>query len=142
MPNAASSHGGNARVLVVPVLHAAAHRVAALAAAVLAVALSSSATAHAEPAPDVPAADPKAQCESPEVGGLFVPAPSTDAVTHAVCQYIVDSYFYYDTYDDGAYTGTLVYRDGAKVPTERPVLQKPLNIPTGPAPLLLIGPPS
>lgn len=136
MPNAASAHGGNARVLVVPVINALTTcAVAALAAAAL-----STAVAHADP--DVPAVDPKAQCESPEVGGLFLAEPSPDAVTRSVCQYIVDSYFYYDTYDDGAYTGTLVYRDGAKVPTERPVIPGLLNLPTGRGPLLLIGPPS
>jgi len=81
-------------------------------------------------------ADPRAQCESPEFGGVFITTSAAqDPVIHSVCQYIVEGYFYYDNYDNGAYTGTLVYRDGAKVPTERPVMPEVLNSP-GALPLI------
>ena len=76
--------------------------------------------------------DPRIGCESPEVGGVFVSATPT----HAECQYIVTGSFYYDTYDNGVYTGTLVYRDGAKVPTERPQIPETFTMPGG-VPLLV-----
>jgi hypothetical protein len=90
-----------------------------------------SAVAHADPpAPEVPTGDPQAECESPDFGGVFTTAPaSPDGVTHAVCQYIVEGKFYYDNYDNGVYTGTLVYRDGAKVPTGRPVMPGTFQLP-------------
>jgi hypothetical protein len=81
--------------------------------------------ANAEPAPDLPPPDPRGQCESPDFGGVFV----VTSPTLAECQYIVSGAFYYDNYDNGLYTGTLVYRDGAKVPTERPVMPETLTIP-------------
>jgi hypothetical protein len=84
-----------------------------------------------------PVVDLKAQCESPEVGGVFVTAPGQ--VTHSECQYIVEGYFYYDNYDNGAYTGTLVYRDGAKVPTERPQLPELLTAIPSDKPLIFPG---
>lgn len=134
MPNAARSYGRNARVLVVPVFHTAAMcAVAALAAAPLVL----SAVAHAQPAPVMPVGDPRAACESQEFGGVWVDA----GAPHAVCQYIVEGQFYYDDYDNGTYTGTLVYRDGAKVPTERPPIPELLTVPSGRPPLVLIGPP-
>ncbi len=97
-----------------------------------------SAVAHADPDSDAPA-DPKAQCDSPEVGGVFATSTTPDQVTHAVCQYIVEGHFYYDNFENGAYTGTLVYRDGAKVPTERPQIPDVLTIP-GSGPIPLFGP--
>jgi hypothetical protein len=103
--------------------------VAALAATLAAGPLILSAIAHADP--DAPAEDPRVQCESPEFGGVFIATTTPDGVAHAVCQYIVEGQFYYDNYDNGTYTGTLVYRDGAKVPTERPVMPGLLNIPGG-----------
>jgi hypothetical protein len=125
-------------------------KVLALVAALAAAPVVLSAVANADPDPDpnpdpgvpaaadtpaadpgVPAADPKAQCESREVGGVFVAGATTpDGVTHAACQYIISGHFYYDNYDNGAYTGTLVYRDGAKVPTERPPMPELLTVPT------------
>lgn len=135
MPNAASSYGDNARVLVVPVFHAAGMcAVAAFAAAPLML----SAVAQADPDPAVPAADPRAECESLAFGGVWV----DDGAPHSVCQYIVEGQFYYDNYDNGSYTGTLVYRDGGKVPTERPVMPELLTIPGGVPPLVAIAPPS
>jgi hypothetical protein len=99
-----------------------------------------SALAHADPDPDpnpnpdpnpaVPVADPRAECEAPEFGGVFITNATTpDGVTHAVCQYIVEGHFYYDNYDNSTYTGTLVYRDGAKVPTDRPQMPELLTNP-------------
>lgn len=76
--------------------------------------------------------DPRIGCESPEFGGVFVPVTAT----YAECQYIVTGSFYYDGYDNGVYTGTLVYRDGAKVPTERPQMPETFTAPGG-VPLLL-----
>jgi hypothetical protein len=115
----------------VPFINASAIRrgreVAALVAAFAAAPLVCSAVAHSDPDPVVPADDPRAQCEAPEFGGVFV----TASAAHSECQYIVEGYFYYDNYDNGAYTGTLVYRDGAKVPTERPVMPELLNSPRG-----------
>jgi hypothetical protein len=112
--------------------------VAACAGALAAVALTMSAVATADPdpgpdpGPPTPVADPQAQCASPEVGGVYKTDPATgDHVTHTECQYIVEGHFYYDNYADGVYTGTLVYRDGAKVPTERPQLPELLTIPPG-----------
>lgn len=106
-------------------------KVAALVAAFAAAPLVCSAVAHSDPDPVVPA-DPRAECESPEFGGVFITTSAAqDPVSHSVCQYIVEGYFYYDNYDNGAYTGTLVYRDGAKVPTERPVMPELLNSPGG-----------
>lgn len=107
-------------------------KVVALAAALAAAPSILCAVAHADPDPDpnVPAGDPKTQCESDEFGGLFVIGDTTpDGVLHGVCQYIVEGHFYYDNYDNGTYTGTLVYRDGAKVPTERPQLPETLTVP-------------
>jgi hypothetical protein len=105
-------------------------KVAALVAALAAAPVVLSAVAHADPDPNAPAVDPKAQCETPEVGGVFITtAAAPGQVTHSVCQYIVEGYFYYDNYENGTYTGTLVYRDGAKVPTERPQLPELLTTP-------------
>ncbi|TRW89251.1 hypothetical protein FK535_00080 [Mycolicibacterium sp. 018/SC-01/001] len=84
-----------------------------------------SAAASAQPAP--PPVDPRAGCESPDFGGLFVAVTAT----HAECRYIVSGSFYWDNYDDGVYTGTLVYRDGAKVPTERPQIPEQFTMPGG-----------
>ena len=107
-------------------------KVAALVAAFAAAPLVCSAVAHSDPDPVVPAGDPRAECESPEFGGVFITAATPqDAATHSECQYIVEGYFYYDNYDNGAYTGTLVYRDGAKVPTERPMMPELLTSPRG-----------
>jgi hypothetical protein len=132
MPNAAWSYGDNARVLVVPVFNATAMcAIAALAATPFVL----SAAAHADPAP---VGDPRAECESPAFGGHWV----DEVPPHAVCQYIVEGQFYYDSYDNGSYTGTLVYRDGSKVPTERPVIPELLTIPNGLPPLVAIAPPS
>lgn len=87
-----------------------------------------SAVANAEPDPAAPVVDPRAQCESPEMGGVFVTTPTPPgAIPHAECHYIIEGQFYYDNYDGGAYTGTLVYRDGAKVPTERPPMPERLE---------------
>lgn len=103
-------------------------RVAALCAACAAVPLLLSAVARAEPDPVAPAPDPQAACEAPEYGGVYVPGPtSQDGTIHGQCQYIVSGHFYYDNYDNGAYVGTLVYRDGARVPTERPVMPELLG---------------
>jgi len=135
MPNAASSYGDNARVLVVPVFNAA---VMGAVAALAVTPLVLSAVAHADPDPAVPVGDPRAECESLEFGGVWV---DNDA-PHSLCQYIVEGQFYYDNYDNGSYTGTLVYKDGAKVPTERPVMPGLLTVPSGRPPLVLIGPPS
>lgn len=106
-------------------------KVAVLAAA-MAGPLLLSAVAHAEPDPAAPVVDVRAQCESVEFGGVFVPTPATDGTAaRAECQYIVEGQFFYDTYDNGAYVGTLVYRDGAKVPTERPVIPENFTMPGG-----------
>jgi hypothetical protein len=107
-------------------------KVAAFVAALAAGPLVLSAVAHADPGPDpdAPSVDPKAQCDSPEVGGVLTTSTTPDQVTHATCQYIVEGQFYYDNYENGTYTGTLVYRDGAKVPTERPQLPELLTIPS------------
>ncbi|WP_422744133.1 hypothetical protein ACN27E_20200 [Mycobacterium sp. WMMD1722] len=117
-----------------PVIHTA----AMCAVAALATPLVLTAVAHADPAPAVPAGDPRTVCESREFGGLWVDGDAP----HAVCQYIVEGRFYYDTYDNGSYSGTLVYQDGAKVPTERPVIPELFTMPGGRPPLVLIGPPS
>ena len=61
---------------------------------------------------------------------------SPDGTTHTQCQYIVEGHFYYDNYDNGTYAGTLVYRDGARVPTERPVMPEMLQVPGGRSPLI------
>jgi hypothetical protein len=82
--------------------------------------------AHAEPDPNAPAVDPKAQCDSPEVGGVFV-TDVQDGVSRSVCQYIVSGHFYYDTFENGQYVGTSVYRDGATRPTERPEIPEVLG---------------
>jgi hypothetical protein len=106
-------------------------RLAILAVACAALPLLVSATAHAEPDPAVPPApvDARAQCEAPDFGGVFVPDPANPAL--AECQYIVEGLFYYDTYDNGVYTGTLVHQDGAKVPTERPQMPEQLGVLAG-----------
>lgn len=104
-----------------------------------AAALLFGAVAHADPDPNAPVVDLKAQCESFEFGGVFVAEPTApDGVARAVCQYTVDGYFYYDNYENGAYTETLVYRDGAKVPTERPQIPETLTVPEG-LPGLIFG---
>ena len=103
---------------------------AGLAAAFAAAPVLLSGAAHSQPAP--PPVDPRIGCESPEFGGVFVPVTAT----YAECQYIVTGSFYYDGYDNGVYTGTLVYRDGAKVPTERPQMPETFTAPGG-VPLLL-----
>ncbi len=87
-----------------------------------------SAVAHADP--NAPAVDPRAQCESPEFGGVFV-TDVQDGIPRSVCQYIVEGYFYYDTFENGTYVGTSVYRGGATRPTERPVIPEVLGIPEG-----------
>lgn len=112
-------------------------KVAVVAAAFAAAPLLLSAVAHAEPDPNAaPLVDPAALCASPDVGGVFIAAPAApDGVARSECQYIVEGYFYYDNYENGAYTGTLVYKDGAKVPTERPVIPENFTMPGGgPAP--------
>lgn len=116
--------------------------VAAVVAISAAVPLVLSAVAYAEPAPVpdpnglpvAPVVDPRAECENPDFGGVFV----TVSAEHSECQYIVEGQFYYDNYDNGAYTGTLVYRDGARVATERPVMPGTLTMPGGrPAPVIV-----
>ena len=113
-------------------------RIAALAAASAAFPLLLSSVASAEPVPEPVPVDPRAECESPNMGGVFVTTPSPDAVARSECQYIVEGHFYYDNYENGVYTGTLVYRDGAKVPTERPPIPDQLTLPTmlGPIPFI------
>ncbi len=88
--------------------------------------------AHAQPGPGVPTVDPRAACESPDWGGAYV----TITATLSECHYIVSGAFYYDNYDNGVYTGTLVYRDGAKMPTERPQMPDTFTMPGG-VPLLI-----
>ena len=110
-------------------------RVAALAAACAVGPLLLCGIAHADPVE--PAPDARAACEAPDFGGVFVTGPaSQDGTTHDQCQYIVEGHFYYDNYDNGTYTGTLVYRDGARVPTERPVMPETLQVPGGRSPLI------
>lgn len=118
---------------------------AAVLAAAFAAPLVLSAVAHAEPDPNVPpdpnapvVVDPAAICASPEVGGVLTTAPpAPDGITRMQCQYIVSGRFYYDNYENGVYTGTLVYWDGATVPTERPQMPEILNIPGNiPAPVI------
>lgn len=119
-----------------PLINIAAHArrrtVAGLAAAFAAAPLLWSGVAHAQPAPGVPPVDPRAACEAPDFGGVFV----TVTATLSECNYIVAGSFYYDNYDNGVYTGTLVYRDGAKVPTERPQIPETFAMPGG-MPLLI-----
>lgn len=87
--------------------------------------------------PVAPAPDARAACEAPDFGGVFVTGPvSQDGTTHDQCQYIVSGHFYYDNYDNGTYAGTLVYRDGARVPTDRPVMPEMLQVPGGRSPLI------
>ena len=109
-------------------------RVVAIVAACATAPLVLTAVAHADPDPNPPATDLRAQCESPEFGGVLV-TDEQQGVQRSVCQYIVTGNFYYDTYENGVYTGTAVYRDGKTVPTERPVMPEQLSIPTG-----LLGP--
>jgi hypothetical protein len=109
----------------VPLINADARRCGSAAAAITAAALLLCGTAHAQPAPAP--VDPKAGCEAPEFGGVFVPVTPE----HAECHYIVSGAFYYDLYDNGAYTGTLVYRNGEKVPTERPPIPETFTAPGG-----------
>jgi hypothetical protein len=111
-------------------------RTAAVLAALAAAPLLLSATAHAEPDPAAPPPDPKAACEAPEFGGLYNVVPSDDGVARGFCQYIVEGRFYYDNYENGTYTGTLVYQDGAKVPTERPQMPENLQLPIGNMPVV------
>jgi hypothetical protein len=123
----------------VPLINASAigrgRRVAALAAACAVGPLLLCGIARADPV--APAPDPQAACEAPDFGGVFVTAPaSQDGTTHDQCQYIVEGHFYYDNYDNGIYTGTLVYRDGARVPTERPVMPEMLQLPGGHLPVV------
>lgn len=101
---------------------------ALIACAVGSAVLLSAATANAVPDPNAPAADPRAQCESREVGGVFISGVD-DELPRSVCQYIVEGYAYYDNYENGAYTGTTVYRDGAQMPTERPATSAPIQLP-------------
>ncbi|XTP34151.1 hypothetical protein ACORG1_28600 [Mycobacterium sp. TJFP1] len=68
----------------------------------------------------------------PTGGGAYV----TITATLSECHYIVSGAFYYDNYDNGVYTGTLVYRDGAKMPTERPQMPDTFTMPGG-VPLLI-----
>lgn len=119
------------RVRNVPFINATAiTRTAGLLVAALAGPVLLSAVAHAEPDAGPPVVDPAAFCAAPEVGGVLVTDPaSPDGVTRSVCQYIVSGRFYYDNFENGAYTGTLMYSDGAKVPTERPQLPEILNMP-------------
>lgn len=116
-------------------------RLAALV-AVSAATLVPSAVAHADPDPSAPApaTDLRAQCESPDFGGVLV-NDVQDGVPRSVCQYIVEGHFYYDTYENGTYLGTAVYRDGQKVPTERPAIPELFAIPQG-LPLLAFQGPS
>ncbi|MEW5810774.1 MAG: hypothetical protein AB1925_15100 [Actinomycetota bacterium] len=100
-------------------------RLAGLAAVFAAAPLLLGGPAHAQPGS--PPVDPRTGCESPEFGGVFVAVTAT----RAECQYIVAGSFYYDDYDNGVYTGTLVYRDGAKVPTERPQIPEMFTMPGG-----------
>ena len=110
-------------------------RVAALAAACAVGPLLLCGIASADPV--APAPDARAACEAPDFGGVFVTGPvSQDGTTHDQCQYIVEGHFYYDNYDNGTYTGTLVYRDGARVPTERPVMPEMLQVPGARSPLI------
>ena len=112
-------------------------RVAALAAACAVGPLLVCGIARADPDPVAPAPDARATCEAPDFGGVFVVGPvSQDGTTHDQCQYIVSGHFYYDNYDNGAYVGTLVYRDGARVPTERPVMPEMLQVPGGHLPVM------
>jgi hypothetical protein len=104
----------------------------------LAAAIVLSAVANADPDPGAPV-DPKAQCEAPDMGGVYIAdATSQDGAAHAECQYIIEGHFYYDNYENGTYTGTLVYRDGAKVPTERPQMPEVLTVP-GNVPIPFLG---
>jgi hypothetical protein len=106
---------------------------AAIAAAFAAAPLLTSAVSHAEPDPDPPV-DLRVECESAAIQGAFSSTTSPDAVTHAVCTYIEDGYFYYDNYDNydnGVYTGALVNRNGETVPTERPALAPLVPLPRG-----------
>jgi hypothetical protein len=123
----------------VPLINASAiargRRVAALAAACAVGPIILCGIASADPV--APAPDARAACEAPDFGGVFVIGPaSQDGTTHDQCQYIVEGHFYYDNYDNGTYTGTLVYRDGARVPTERPVMPEMLQVPGGRSPLI------
>lgn len=95
--------------------------------------------AHADPDPNAPAVDPSAQCESPEFGGVITTAVQ-DGVPRSVCQHIVEGYSYHDTYANGAYTGAAVYRDGATVPTERPVIPELFTVPKGLPLVPFLGP--
>lgn len=117
-----------------PLINTAAHarcrRVAVLAAAFAVAPLLMSGVANAQPG--VPPVDPRAACEAPDFGGAYV----TVTATLSECHYIVSGAFYYDNYDNGVYTGTLVYRDGAKVPTERPQMPETFTMPGG-VPLLI-----
>jgi hypothetical protein len=95
--------------------------VAVMAAAFAAAPLLLSAVSHADPEPDPPPpVDLRLECENINVQGVFSTMVSTDGVTHSVCQYIVEGYFYYDLYDNGVYTGTLINKNGEKTPIERP----------------------
>ncbi|PRC43626.1 hypothetical protein C6A85_000000104375 [Mycobacterium sp. ITM-2017-0098] len=107
-------------------------RAACLVAALAAAPLLVNGAAHAQPGPGAPPADPRAACESPDFGGAYVAITAT----LSECHYIVSGAFYYDNYDNGVYTGTLVYRDGAKVPTERPQVPDTFTMPGG-VPLLI-----
>lgn len=115
-----------------PFINVNAIRCAVLAAAFAAGPLLLSAAANADPDPD-PASpvDPRAQCESLDVGGVFTTTTSPDGVAHSVCTYIVEGFFYYDNYDNGVYTDTLINKDGAKVPTARPDVAPLVPLPQG-----------
>jgi hypothetical protein len=107
-------------------------RIAAVAAAFAAAPLLLSGVSHADPDPDPPPpVDLQAECESANIQGAFSSTTSPDGVSHGVCTYIEDGYFYYDNYDNGVYTGTLVNRNGETVPAERPQLAPLVPLPRG-----------
>ena len=89
--------------------------------AVTAALAASAAIAHAD-------TDVQAQCESPEVGGIFG-TTVVDGAPRSVCGYTVEGYYYVDTFSGDEYTGTSVYRDGAQVPTERPTIPELFEVP-------------
>jgi hypothetical protein len=107
-------------------------RVAVVATAFAAAPLLVSAVSHADPESDPPAPiDVQAACESADIQGSYSSTTSPDGVTHAVCSYIEDGYFYYDNYDNGVYTVTLINKNGAITPTERPQLAPLVPLPPG-----------
>lgn len=104
---------------------ATARRVLASIAAAIAACVGLSATAPSARAD--PETDIQAECESSAVGGIY----STSVVNHvsrSSCQYLLEGYAYSDNYENGAYTGTTVYRDGATVPTPKPTIPPQFDI--------------